>query len=40
VRRLDMLRDSMGDDPARWYPSLVGAAWPGGEADWRIEAAE
>lgn len=29
VRRLDMLRASVGDDPARWLPLLTGAAWPG-----------
>lgn len=27
VRRLDMLRAEMGDDPARWFPLLTGAAW-------------
>lgn len=31
VRRLDMLRETCGDDPASWYSSLVGAQWPGGE---------
>jgi type IV secretion system protein VirB4 len=29
VRRLDMLRESLGDDPAQWYPALTGQAWPG-----------
>jgi type IV secretion system protein VirB4 len=29
VRRLDAIRQSVGDDPARWYPALVGRAWPG-----------
>lgn len=29
VRRLDMLRASVGDDPARWLPLLTGAAWDG-----------
>ncbi len=33
VRRLDMIRKNVGDDPARWYPLLTGAAWPGGAAD-------
>ncbi|WP_294172129.1 VirB4 family type IV secretion/conjugal transfer ATPase [uncultured Sphingomonas sp.] len=31
VRRLDALRAIHGDDPARWYPILVGAPWPGSE---------
>ena len=38
VRRLDMVRDAVGDDPARWYPALIGAPWPGGHE--RLEAAE
>jgi type IV secretion system protein VirB4 len=29
VRRLDMIRAGTGDDPARWYPRLTGAPWPG-----------
>lgn len=29
VRRLDMIRASTGDDPARWYPRLTGTPWPG-----------
>lgn len=29
VRRLDMIRAATGDDPARWYPILVGVPWPG-----------
>lgn len=29
VRRLDELRDELGDDPALWLPALTGAAWPG-----------
>lgn len=28
VRRLDMLRASLGDDPARWLPMLTGTSWP------------
>jgi type IV secretion system protein VirB4 len=41
VRRLDMLRAAVGDDPARWYPALTGAPWPGesDEPAW-LEAAE
>jgi len=31
VRKLDMLRDSLGDDPADWYPALTGRAWPGAD---------
>lgn len=29
VRKLDMLRDSLSDAPADWYPPLTGRAWPG-----------
>lgn len=42
VRKLDGLRDQLGDDPAAWYPALTGETWPGhadGDALW-IEAAE
>jgi type IV secretion system protein VirB4 len=28
VRRLDLLREAVGDDPADWYPALTGKAWP------------
>jgi type IV secretion system protein VirB4 len=43
VRRLDALRAVHGDDPANWYPLLVGAAWPGTRNDHgfaELEAAE
>ena len=30
VRRLDLIRDAVGDHPADWYPALTGAPWPGG----------
>ncbi|EDL48781.1 VirB4 family type IV secretion/conjugal transfer ATPase [Erythrobacter sp. SD-21] len=30
VRRLDLLREAMGDAPADWFPALTGTAWPGG----------
>lgn len=33
VRRLDEIRSSVGDDPARWYPLLTHSSWPGGEPD-------
>jgi type IV secretion system protein VirB4 len=35
VRRLDLLREALGDNPADWYPALTGRAWPGdaGEDD-------
>jgi type IV secretion system protein VirB4 len=33
VRRLDLLREAVGDNPADWFPSLTGAAWPGGGAN-------
>ena len=29
VRRLDALRESHGDDPAKWYGALTGKVWPG-----------
>jgi type IV secretion system protein VirB4 len=32
VRRLDLLREAVGDDPADWYPALTGHRWPGGGA--------
>jgi len=45
VRRLDLLREAVGDAPVDWYPALTGRAWPGekpagddGEFSW--EAAE
>ncbi|QUL38063.1 VirB4 family type IV secretion/conjugal transfer ATPase [Erythrobacter sp. JK5] len=32
VRRLDLLREAVGDDPAQWYPALTDHAWPDGSA--------
>jgi len=32
VRRLDLLREAVGDDPADWYPALTGRRWPGSGA--------
>ena len=32
VRRLDLLRAAVGDNPADWYPALTGHAWPGESA--------
>jgi type IV secretion system protein VirB4 len=29
VRRLDLLREAVGEHPADWYPALTGRAWPG-----------
>ncbi|MEW4449778.1 VirB4 family type IV secretion/conjugal transfer ATPase [Qipengyuania sp. JC766] len=29
VRRLDLLREAVGDEPAEWYPALTGHEWPG-----------
>ncbi|HSQ95191.1 MAG TPA: VirB4 family type IV secretion/conjugal transfer ATPase [Croceibacterium sp.] len=29
VRRLDLLREAVGDGPADWYPALTGRRWPG-----------
>ncbi len=28
VRRLDLLREAVGDDPSAWYPALTNRAWP------------
>lgn len=28
VRRLDLLRAAVGDNPAEWYPTLTGHGWP------------
>ncbi|OBV10475.1 VirB4 family type IV secretion/conjugal transfer ATPase [Erythrobacter dokdonensis] len=28
VRRLDLLREAVGDEPAAWFPALTGRAWP------------
>lgn len=33
VRRLDLLRERVGDAPAAWYPLLTGAAWPDGSVE-------
>jgi len=33
VRRLDLLREAVGDDPADWFPALTGHAWPGEKRD-------
>jgi type IV secretion system protein VirB4 len=32
VRRLDLLREAVGDEPAQWFPALTGRRWPGGPA--------
>ncbi|WP_086736595.1 VirB4 family type IV secretion/conjugal transfer ATPase [Erythrobacter colymbi] len=33
VRRLDLLREAVGDAPADWYPQLTGRPWPDGPGD-------
>ncbi|WP_026091961.1 VirB4 family type IV secretion/conjugal transfer ATPase [Porphyrobacter sp. AAP82] len=33
VRRLDLLREAVGDSPSAWYPPLTGRAWPDGPGD-------
>ena len=33
VRRLDLLREAVGDNPADWFPALTGHAWPGRAED-------
>ena len=37
VRRLDLLREAMGDAPADWFPALTGTAWPGGANDTALD---
>ncbi|GMN02946.1 VirB4 family type IV secretion/conjugal transfer ATPase [Erythrobacter sp. MTPC3] len=37
VRRLDLLREAVGDDPAQWYPALTGHAWPDGTGEMDAE---
>jgi len=32
VRKLDALRERLGDAPQAWFPQLTGAPWPGDEA--------
>ncbi|WP_370187670.1 VirB4 family type IV secretion/conjugal transfer ATPase [Qipengyuania sp.] len=33
VRRLDLLREALGDAPSDWFPALTGTKWPGGAID-------
>ena len=33
VRRLDLLREAVGDAPADWYPQLTGRPWPDNAPD-------
>lgn len=33
VRRLDLLREAVGDEPSAWYPALTNRAWPDGGSD-------
>jgi type IV secretion system protein VirB4 len=43
VRRLDLLREALGDAPSAWYPALTGKPWPDGtqaEDDTMWQAAE
>ncbi|MEE4155010.1 MAG: VirB4 family type IV secretion/conjugal transfer ATPase [Erythrobacter sp.] len=30
VRRLDLLREAVGDEPSQWYPALTNRPWPDG----------
>jgi type IV secretion system protein VirB4 len=32
VRRLDLLREAVGDEPSAWFPALTGRPWPDGAA--------
>lgn len=41
VRRLDLIRANVGNDPADWYPLLTNRPWPGGPSQtYRLESAE
>ncbi|MEP2735888.1 MAG: VirB4 family type IV secretion/conjugal transfer ATPase [Erythrobacter sp.] len=40
VRRLDLLREAVGDDPANWYPTLTGQGWPGEPGEVPIKAGD
>lgn len=33
VRRLDLLREALGDAPCEWFPALTGSSWPGSAND-------
>ncbi len=33
VRRLDLLREALGDAPSEWFPALTGTRWPDGAND-------
>lgn len=33
VRRLDLLRAAVGDDPSAWFPALTNRPWPGKPSD-------
>lgn len=33
VRRLDLLREAVGDAPSEWYPVLTNRAWPDGSGE-------
>ena len=37
VRRLDLLREAVGDNPADWFPALTGHAWPGERSDGTVD---
>ena len=40
VRRLDRLRETLGNRPAAWYPALTGHAWPEAEHIDEVASAE
>ncbi|MBT2135087.1 VirB4 family type IV secretion/conjugal transfer ATPase [Croceibacterium sp. LX-88] len=40
VRRLDLIREAVGDHPSAWYPILTGRSWPGGQDGDRHDDAE
>jgi type IV secretion system protein VirB4 len=44
VRRLDLLRDALGDQPNQWFQTLTGHPWPNHETNYgaaqKWEAAE
>jgi len=40
VRRLDLLREAVGDKPEDWYPALTDKPWPGGRTNAALPEAE
>jgi type IV secretion system protein VirB4 len=39
VRKLDQLRQELGENPSAWFSALTGAQWPGQPDEQRSEIA-